>query len=576
MADDFEIKLEAYIDGVLPPHERAELESQLMTSPRHRRIVDQLMHTRHLINTLPRVQAPPDLLESIDPSVERAALFDEPVGSRRMLISPQVLALAATIALAATLITAMWLLVPANDNVAVVEQPLSDEGTGTGDPVAESRQNTADAAEPTGDGVEPEPTRVADGGDEMPDRQEPEAVADRGGSDAVAPVIPQLPDHLADSMLISATVDDIAQASGTVSEFLTTAEVPIEAQRLPAASLPQAVRERLMLAGDAMVQVFTVGELSLQQVGALTTELATGGTASALAPSSLVAEHRPNVPQTQEAEQNQNIYQDDQLEVLIQRKDDPVAEPPAGMPALDKVTLVEVQVTSDGYADFGKIGLGRIDVLGKQPAEVAALVGGGLRASYQIEAEVEVTVASGGMPQAGRNREAVRLVYLDREPLKPGELVQIELPDGAWLHAVVEENGSIHAGDYGHVEAAGRSATEVQQSLHEIAVQRAAREAEQNGQVPLTTARSPKPMRVVNLSGRRAAGVDSFAGEKVPCLIVLAPVGAAPGVPEVAPVPQPAPAETGPDGSQPPAQPATIDPTASRERALPPKRRPNR
>ena len=92
MADDnFEIRIEAYIDGVLPPHERAEVERQLMTSPRHRRIVDQLMQARHLIATLPRVNAPADLLESIDPSLERAALFDIPRETRRRkLVSPQV------------------------------------------------------------------------------------------------------------------------------------------------------------------------------------------------------------------------------------------------------------------------------------------------------------------------------------------------------------------------------------------------------------------------------------------------------------------------------------------------------
>lgn len=561
--DRIEAKLAGYIDGQLPPGEMAEVERYLVAHPRERGMVEQMLMARQWMGSLPRLRAPADLLEAIDPTLERAGLLEEaPATSRwRVLVTPQSLALAATLALVATLVTTMlWLMPPRDDSIAVVPPPILDNDQDQPDgPAPDEVIGPIADSDTTDPGVDETMPGNEDGVPEddivrPPDVSDTDAVA-KAPDDATGEVA-VFPASIADAVLLNASVQSLPQASGAVSEFLTAADLPIDAQRLSVSSLPEALRQRLKLADDQNVLVYLVDELSLEQVGALTTELSAAGRAAAHTPASFIAEHKPEgdieepmVPP--QAGEVQRIYNEDRLTVLIQREDDPPAEPQAGIPAIGKRHLVEVEVTSDGYADFGKIGLGRIDVLGRHVSEVAEEVSASLRTSFQIEAQVQASIAV-----RGARREAIQLTYLDREPLKAGDLVQIELPDGSWMHLVVNQQGMLDAGELGEVEADGTSAAQVQEQLRQLALSRAA-EAED----PLiTTDQSPRQMRVVNLSARRAQGVDSWAQTKVACLVVLS--AESPEAPEDwAPVTDPT--------TQPASEPATPEARASQPTTRP-------
>src|SRR5688572_12549692 len=257
MPDDrIESKLAAYIDGQLSTEEAAEVERHLEADPRQRRVVEQMLRARHWLATLPRVRAPADLLESIDPTLERSALFADDSGSHsrwRTLVSPQALALAATLALVLTLLAAMLWLVPQRDSDLVESPPVIPE------------QNP-----PDGDGGEGSEPGAPDGGSDQPDM--PERVAEAsdppgtdpiegavnppGGDEDPAPVRPpdglvaptlRLPPGAADAVLVSADVASIPEASGAVSQFLTGQDLPFDAQRVAVSDLPAELQERLGL-----------------------------------------------------------------------------------------------------------------------------------------------------------------------------------------------------------------------------------------------------------------------------------------------------------------------------------------
>src|SRR5688500_3471504 len=514
--DQIEAKLAAYVDGQLPPEDVADLERHLAANSGQRRVVEQMMQARKWVATLPRVRAPADLLEAIDPSLERSALFAESnVPSRwSTLLSPQVLALAATVALVVTLLAAMVWLVPDRGGT---EPIATNPPEGTSD-----NPDLVGQDEPIGPQLPTPDDSVADRGTgtpipEVPPNDRP--VNDEGtGVQPSEPVIPvlRLPPGLTDPVILSANVPSIPQASGAVSQFLTANELPFGVQWLPVEGLPDDVRHRLELAEGGSVFVYVVEEMSLEQVGALTGELTDEGEAHALTPAGFAARHggAPPIDQPEVAPPNGDqakvIYAEDLLSLQIQRLDEPPESTPPGMPQIGKEKQVQVPVSADGYADFREIGLGRIDVLGKLPADLAQEIKATLSRSFQIEADVTAAVATASSPEGGRTRETVQLIYLDREPLAAGDVVQIELPDGSWLHTAVDELGMLDAGPWGQIKAAGESAVAVQARLRERAGE---------GVDPAT--RETAPIRVVNLTARRAEGVDEWGQTRVACVIVI-------------------------------------------------------
>lgn len=517
MPDDrIEAKLAAYIDGELPADEAADVERYLAGNPRQRHVVEQMIQARNWTASLPRARAPRDLLESIDPTLERSALFDEsatPPARWGSLVSPQVLALAATVALVATLgIAMLWLLPERGGEVPVAEnQPQEPTQGGTGlpeGPLANNQQPEA-PQDPVDDRDPDEPMSIEPflGGTDDP-------IANRAEQgEPVAPA--RLPADISETILVSADVPSLPTASGAVSAFLTSEDLPIDAQRVPAEALPAELRERLGLSPGQTVVLYVVERMSLEQVGSLTSQLTREGNAHAEAPASFVTSLDPERAATRGAAEepltDTRIHAEDRLRVVINRQDEPPAEPPPGMPPLGKQTSAEVTVSQDGYADFGGVGLGRIDVLGRLPAEVAERIKAEL-ANFQIPAEVEVGILAQGQPDGVRRREAVHLTLLDRDPLKTGDLVQIELPDGGWVHAVVNDEGMLDLGEGRVMQAAGLTPAAVEKKLAELLGDPTTKPS---------TGPAGGEIRVVNLSARRAQHVDSWADLDVSCIVVL-------------------------------------------------------
>jgi anti-sigma factor RsiW len=72
-----EAKLCAYLEGELPPSERAEIEQHLAANPQHRKLLADLAHTRDWVRSIPREYAPSDLAESFQGQMERTMLLND-------------------------------------------------------------------------------------------------------------------------------------------------------------------------------------------------------------------------------------------------------------------------------------------------------------------------------------------------------------------------------------------------------------------------------------------------------------------------------------------------------------------
>jgi anti-sigma factor RsiW len=76
-SQDIEARLCAYIDGDLTVAERADIERHLADHPQHRQMIQDLMQTRKLVSSLPRLKAPADLGEGLQGQLERSMLLGE-------------------------------------------------------------------------------------------------------------------------------------------------------------------------------------------------------------------------------------------------------------------------------------------------------------------------------------------------------------------------------------------------------------------------------------------------------------------------------------------------------------------
>jgi protein involved in polysaccharide export with SLBB domain len=97
-----EAKLCAYLEGELPPAERAEIEQHLAANPQHRQLLADLAKTRQWMRAIPQEPSPVDLAELFQGQAERSMLLDE---SHETSFTrwPQFLMVAAIVGLAAGL-----------------------------------------------------------------------------------------------------------------------------------------------------------------------------------------------------------------------------------------------------------------------------------------------------------------------------------------------------------------------------------------------------------------------------------------------------------------------------------------
>jgi hypothetical protein len=107
----------SYLDGELPARQQTEVQRLVTRDPEVGRRLRQLQNCKTLISSLPRAQAPVEMLERIRASVERKALLEEAsvsgvstAGARR-LMARRVLAAAAMIALVGVLAAVVYQIV---------------------------------------------------------------------------------------------------------------------------------------------------------------------------------------------------------------------------------------------------------------------------------------------------------------------------------------------------------------------------------------------------------------------------------------------------------------------------------
>ena len=573
--------LAAYVDGDLPPDRAAEVERLLRDSPRQRRVVEEMRQARGWLSTLPRVSAPAAVRQAIrdamDPELERAALLGGADEGPMTRLWPRVLGLAAVLVVALTLAVALYALRPAGPagDLAINVEPTNQIQTPpqlveTTRPVVPAPV-VAEAPTPEVAEVSPPTPAVADASEgSAPESEnteppvveasipEPPAVADAGSPDVVEdlPGIPEIPEG---AVIVSARVDDLPAASGVVAGYLAAQSLPIVGGRVDASrldDLDEALARRdepsRAASGAAM---FVVPEARLAQAGDLTGALSAAG---AHAPTVTAAPRRAKgrlgdaemtqadaqvdmvgVPRPAPPSQARRVFADDVLTLVLSRSPAtpgadvaPPADVPPGVPEPGQSGDLRVVVGGDGLADLSALGLGRVDVLGREVADLAQEVRGRLSDDKFISANVSVLLSERSRPPEGRTETTLEAMRLDRRAIGAGDLLRLDRPDGTWVQAVVGADGFASLPEMGRVEVWGRSPAEVQAELRDrvaadvieppapaATTEPSTAPATQPEAVVITA--SPQPIRLTNLSTRRRAGNDPSADEVVPVVVVL-------------------------------------------------------
>src|ERR1700722_13912910 len=114
-SEAIEAKLCAYLEGELPPADRAEIEEYLKNYPQHRQTLSDLAATRTVLRGLPREKAPAEVAESFQGQMERSMLLDGP-GNDDVIVRlkhwPQLALAAAIVVLAVGLGIVVYIILP--------------------------------------------------------------------------------------------------------------------------------------------------------------------------------------------------------------------------------------------------------------------------------------------------------------------------------------------------------------------------------------------------------------------------------------------------------------------------------
>ncbi|MEM7807243.1 MAG: hypothetical protein AAF561_03940 [Planctomycetota bacterium] len=550
MTDErIEADLAAYVDGVLDPAARGEIEQMLAGSPRYAKMVDEMRQAKSWLGDLPTVAPPPGQQQLADPTVarlEREALFAEAgaTGVRR-LFTPGLLAIAATLIIAVTLAMTAYVLLPGDTSPPrqAREMYSSDGGLNVSPPPEltfnEDPKPEVDSPveqrepDPTPEPM-PEPPTVARG-----DPAGVIAPAERVDPGVIPPVasVPMVPDE---AVLIAAATPEADAAARRVAGHLAAEALEFQATRLGPLGERLAVDDQIArrleragvaaLAMEGPVRVFELPRpMSRRDVSAVLRASTSNRTPSVAVyqktfePDGLGVraefrrgeaggtDLRPPEPTDEEkalADAARRIFPNDRLNFYF-RRSNPDRDLPVDLPDDVEALMtagrgrIEISVDADGFGDFSQLGLRRIDVLGEAPRDLQKQVSLALAEEYLVGLDFTVSTSFKADVPGGRTPAAIEFLRFDRNPFRLDDAVRVDFEDGRRVEGVVRPDGLVSLGDLGVMSALDRTPGELQREVIE--------------QLP----DAEVPPAVVNLSLRRASELDETAGEETSVLILL-------------------------------------------------------
>ncbi|MEM1013517.1 MAG: hypothetical protein AAGI46_15010 [Planctomycetota bacterium] len=550
MTDErIEADLAAYVDGVLDPAARGEIEQMLAGSPRYAKMVDEMRQAKSWLGDLPTVAPPPGQQQLADPTVarlEREALFAEAgaTGVRR-LFTPGLLAIAATLIIAVTLAMTAYVLLPGDTSPPrqAREMYTSDGGLNVSPPPEVTIEEDPDTdVDPPVEQREPDPTP-----EPMPEpptvaRGDPAGVIAPGESvdpGVIPPVasVPMVPDE---AVLIAAATPEADAAARRVAGHLAAEALEFQATRLGPLGERLAVDDQIArrleragvaaLAMEGPVRVFELPRpMSRRDVSAVLRASTSNRTPSVAVyqktfePDGLGVraqvrrgeaggtDLRPAEPTDEEkalADAARRIFPNDRLNFYF-RRSNPDRDLPVDLPDDVEALMtagrgrIEIPVDADGFGDFSQLGLGRIDILGEAPRDLQKQVSLALAEEYLVGLDFTVSTSFKADVPGGRTPAAIEFLRVDRNPFRLDDAVRVDFEDGRRIEGVVRPDGLVSLGDLGVMSALDRTPGELQREVIE--------------KLP----EAEMPPAVVNLSLRRASELDETAGEETSVLILL-------------------------------------------------------
>ncbi len=198
--EQIESKLAAYVDGILTPEERAEIEQHLAANPSHLALISDLIAQKDMLARLPRERSPIDLSEDLQNHLERESLLggppiEEAGAAFRLNRWPQLLSMAAIVLLAFGVGMVVYkVLPPKYPDLALV-------------------QDTNDSKAPSPDDSKAEKAKVSDGSSAV-------AMASFGapGKPTGAEVMPAAEGQM---VVITVTADDLNRVNRDLETYLS-------------------------------------------------------------------------------------------------------------------------------------------------------------------------------------------------------------------------------------------------------------------------------------------------------------------------------------------------------------------
>ncbi|MGC4030290.1 MAG: hypothetical protein QM754_00885 [Tepidisphaeraceae bacterium] len=160
--EEMEARLAGYIDGTLPPAQCAEIEAYLKSNPTHAKLITELQSIRSAVASLPRENAPAEVLDTLQANLERHSLLEnveESVTPMRISHWPQFGAVAAVLLLTTGLGVLIYTVMPSGrpsqNDLALLTSSAASQPEGGDTVPSEGVALNNDLAKPSAPGAVP-------------------------------------------------------------------------------------------------------------------------------------------------------------------------------------------------------------------------------------------------------------------------------------------------------------------------------------------------------------------------------------------------------------------------------------